>query len=496
MIQESLELKGICKSFGGIKALDDISFRLHSGMVYGLAGENGAGKSTTMKIINGAYIADKGKILADGTPVKISSPLDAQHLGVGMVYQELNMLPDLSVAENIFISHLTGSKAGYINWKKIHKQAKELLHMMEIDIDTHTRLGDLKVAHQQLVAIVRALSQNCKVVILDEPTSALTDKDGKAVIRAVKRLKDLGYIVIYISHKLQEVLEVADEIIVFRNGQKIGQYGSAELDEEKLAELIAGRKLKNKYPKKVFPRGEELLRFEHISVEGLLEDISFSVHRGEILGIAGLLGAGKTETAKALFGVFGKGHPRVAGDIYLDSKKITARQPSEAIARKIGLVPENRAEEELVTEMSILDNIILASLKDVSRLGWINRKKVKGIMDEMVAALQIKCAGVEYPVSSLSGGNQQKVVLAKWIAAQSKIVVFDEPTRGIDVGAKVAVYELMNALVEQGVGVVVMSSEIEEVLNMSDKIIILKEGKIAGTFMAREIDKAKMQIYM
>ncbi len=496
MIQERLELKGICKSFGGIKALDDISFELHSGMVYGLAGENGAGKSTTMKIINGAYTADQGEILADGKRVRIASPQDAQKMGVGMVYQELNMLPDLSVAENIFISHLTQSKTGFIDWKKLHQEARELLHMMEIDIDTHVPLGELKVAHQQLVAIVRALSRNCKVVILDEPTSALTDHDGEAVIRAVKRLKDLGYIVIYISHKLKEVLEVTDEVIVFRNGKKVGNYPSDELDESKLAELIAGRKLETKFPKKIFEKGGELLRFEHVSVEGLLDDISFSLHEGEILGIAGLLGAGKTETAKTLFGVFGTGHPHVSGTIYLNGEKIVSRQPAEAIAKKIGLVPENRAEEGLIAEMSIIDNVMLASLNDISKFGWIDRKKAKKIMREMIGALQIKCAGESAPVTSLSGGNQQKVVLAKWLAAKSKIVVFDEPTRGIDVGAKVAVYELMNTLVEQGVGVIITSSEVEEVLNMSDFMVILKEGKIAGAFDTKELTEAKMQIYM
>lgn len=496
MIEESLELKGICKSFGGIKALEDISFKLHSGMVYGLAGENGAGKSTTMKIINGAYTADHGELFADGKQVKVASPQDAQRLGVGMVYQELNMLPDLSVAENIFIAHLTENKSGYINWKNIHKEAKELLRMMEIDIDTHVPLGELKVAHQQLVAIVRALSKNCKVVILDEPTSALTDKDGEAVIRAIGRLKDLGYIVIYISHKLKEVLTVTDEVIVFRNGKKIGNYASEELDEEKLAELIAGRKLETKFPKRELKKGEELLRFENVSVKGLIQDVSFTLHKGEVLGIAGLLGAGKTETAKTLFGVFGKGHPHVRGSIYMNGEKIVSKQPSEAIAKKIGLVPENRSEEGLITEMSIIDNVMLASLGSVARFGWINQKKAQKIMLEMIGALEIKCASAEAPVTSLSGGNQQKVVLAKWLAAKSKIVVFDEPTRGIDVGAKVAVYELMNALVEQGVGVIITSSEVEEVLNMSDTMVILKEGKIAGIFDTKELTETKMQIYM
>lgn len=496
MISDNLELKGICKSFGGIKALDDINLKLHSGMVYGLAGENGAGKSTTMKIINGAYIADQGEVLVDGKLVKISSPQDAQSIGIGMVYQELNMLPDLSVGENIFISHLSSKKTGYVDWKSIHNDAKDLLNMMEIDIDTHQRLGSLKVAHQQLIAIVRALSRECKVVILDEPTSSLTDRDSESVLKAVNRLKELGYIVIYISHKLGEVLKITDEVIVFRNGKKIGNYESSSLDEESLAELIAGRKLENKFPKKVFPVGEEILRAENLSVPGYIDNVNFTLHEGEILGFAGLLGAGKTEVAKALFGVFGSGKPKLTGDIYLRGEKINPKAPRHAISRKVGLIPENRATEGLLTEMSIIENIVLPSLDSVSRFGYIDNKKVNKIMDEMKEQLEIKCGAVTNPVSSLSGGNQQKIVLAKWIAQNSKLIIFDEPTKGIDVGAKVAFYELMNTLVSEGVGVVIMSSESEEVINMSDQIVMLKEGKVTGTVHRSELDMKKLQNFI
>ena len=496
MIQESLELRGICKSFGGVQALRDIDFQLHSGMVYGLAGENGAGKSTTMKIINGAYQPDRGEILLDGTPVRFSAPLDAQRAGIGMVYQELNMLPDLSVAENVFISHLSERRSGYVDWKTLHQKTRELLESLEIDIDTHTQLGSLKVAHQQLIAIVRALSRNCKVIILDEPTSALTDKDGVQVLKTVRKLKELGYIVIYISHKLQEVLSVTDEIIVFRNGEKIGNYASGDLDEPALAELIAGRKLDSKFPKKKFPVGDELLRFEHVSVEGRVRDISFTLHKGEILGFAGLLGAGKTEVAKALFGVFGHGHPRVTGEIYLEGRRLSSRSPGEAIRSKIGLVPEDRGQEGLITGMTIFDNMLMVSLPKISRLGWLNFRKGRQIAENMVKMLEIKCNGTGQPVSSLSGGNQQKVVLAKWIAMGAKIIVFDEPTRGIDVGAKVAFYEMMNDLVSQGVGVIIMSSELEEVKNMSDSLLVLREGVISGSFASDSVQLEDIQSYL
>ena len=291
MIKESLELRHIGKSFGAVRVLDDINFKLTSGKIYGLAGENGAGKSTTMKIINGAYIADEGEIVIDGETAHFTSPLSAQEAGIGMVYQELNMLPDLSVAENVFISRLSDRKSGYINWNSLHERTGELLKMLDLKLDTHTRLGELKVAHQQLVAIVRALSIECKVVILDEPTSALTEKDSAIVLDAVRRLKELGYIIIYISHKLQEMLTATDEIIVFRNGKKIGQYESKTLDEERLSELIAGRKLEAKFPKKRYPQGKELLRFDHVCVEGYLEDISFTLYEGDILGFATVGGA-------------------------------------------------------------------------------------------------------------------------------------------------------------------------------------------------------------
>ena len=496
MIKDKLELRGIGKSFNGVKVLDNIGFELHSGKVYGLAGENGAGKSTTMKILNGAYIADEGEILVDGERVTISSPQDAQDLGIGMVYQELGLLPDLNVAENIFISHLSEKKSGYINWKTIHRRSKELLQSLEIDIDTKARLGDLKVAYQQLIAITRALSKTCKVVILDEPTSSLTDKDSQIVLRAVRRLKELGYIIIYISHKLKEVLDITDEVIVFRNGKQIGKYESKDLDEDSLAELIAGRKLENKFPKSRFSRGKELLKAEHLSVPGMLYDVSFELHTGEILGFAGLMGAGKTETAKTLFGVFGSGNPKAAGSIYLEGKPIRLNNPHDAITNGIGLVPESRGAEGLLTELSISDNVVLASLDKVSNIGWINEKAIARILAEKKEQLEIKWNSTKNPVNSLSGGNQQKIVLAKWLAAQSKVIIFDEPTKGIDVGAKVAVYELMNELVREGVGIIIMSSESEEIYNMADRVIVMKEGHMTITADTKDLSFEQMQEYL
>ena len=496
MIDKVLALRGIGKSFNGVTVLDNINIRLESGTVYGLAGENGAGKSTLMKIINGAYIADEGEIFVDGKKVAITSPQDAQDIGIGMVYQELGLLPDLNVAENIFISHLSENRAGYIKWKDIHSKSEALLRELEIDIDTHTRLGDLKVAYQQLIAITRALSKTCKLLILDEPTSSLTDRDSKIVLKAVKRLKDLGYIIIYISHKLDEVLSITDKVIVLRNGKQIGNYEAKDLTEDELAELIAGRKLEKKFPKVRFTRGSGIMEVENLTVPGMLKDVSFKLYQGEILGIAGLMGAGKTEIAKTLFGIFGKGNPHYSGKIVLNGKDIRLRSPADAIENSIGLVPENRATEGLLTGMSIMDNTILASLGKVSKGGWINQKMVDSIIDDKKTELEIKCGSPRNPVSTLSGGNQQKVVLAKWLTAQSKVIIFDEPTKGIDVGAKVAFYELMNDLVKKGVGIIMMSSELDEVYNMSDRIIVMKEGSISYTTETSKITLEELKKYL
>ena len=493
MIKECLELKNVCKIFGGIKVVDNISFALHAGKIYGLAGENGAGKSTTMKIINGAYTADGGQILIDGTETHITSPQDAQKLGIGMVYQELNMLPDLSVTENIFISHLTSSRCGYINWKNLHGRARELLAMLDLDIDPKVRLGTLKVAQQQLIAITRALSRDCKLIILDEPTSALTDKDAEIVNRAVMKLKELGYIVIYITHKLSEMLSVTDEVIVFKNGEKIGQYPSSELTVDSLAGMIAGRKLAVKFPKKRFPRGKEILRAEHISIDGILDDISFTLYEGEILGFAGLLGAGKSEITKFLFGVYGSGKHKIRGKLFYEGKEVNFRDPRNAIAGKIGLVPENRGVEGLITEMSIFNNILLPSIDVQSHYGVVDESSERKTVAQMIQELEIKCVNQNQKVGNLSGGNQQKVVLGKWIAAGSRVIIFDEPTRGIDVGAKVAFYNIMNDLVEQGIGVIITSSEIEEVFSMSDTLVILKEKAMRGVLNTRDIELKEIE---
>lgn len=483
---ETMKLEHISKFFDNTIAVSDVGFSLSKGKVYSIIGENGAGKSTIVKIMNGTYRQDKGDIYINNKKVQFTSPSDAADHGVGMVYQELHLLPNLSVTENIFVSQLTSNKLGIINWKILREKAQKYMDTFHVQINPDELVGNLKVAHQQIVAIIRAYAMDSRVMILDEPTSALPAKDIGAVKDVVKKLRELDCIVIYISHKLEEVLEMSDEIIAMRNGEKVGEFHAGEMTKERMVELIAGRTLKNKFPKKDLEKGGELLRFENVSVKGLLEDVSFTLYKGEILGFSGLLGAGKTEVAQTLFGVYGNDFE---GKIFLGGKEFIPQNPKKAVEKKIGLIPENRASEGLILDHSVKDNALMACIKNYSTGGWINNrscgKKVAGLVD----ALKVKCGSVELPVRTLSGGNQQKVVLAKWLAAESDIVIFDEPTRGIDVGAKYEIYNLMNDLAEQGVGVIIMSSEVDEVLGMADRAVILKDGMVKGIIKSKEVSE-------
>ena len=486
---KSIRLEHITKIFDSTIAVSDVGFEMKQGKVYSIVGENGAGKSTIVKIMNGTYEPSSGEIFINEKRAKLNSPADAADHGIGMVYQELHLLPNLSVTENIFISRLTENKTGIIDWKKLDEKAREYLELFNLKIDIHTLVGKLKVAYQQIVAIIRSYAMNSRVVILDEPTSALPAKDIGMVLDVVRKLVELGCIVVYISHKLDEVLEISDEIIAMRNGRKIGEYHAAEITKYRLIELIAGRSIENKFPKQHFKQEDEILRFEHVTVPGYLEDISFTLYRGEILGFSGLLGAGKTEVAKTILGVFGRNY---SGNIYLYGKKLITRSPKDVIAHKIGLVPENRALEGLILEHSVRDNTISASLSAYSRFGLLKNGAIGNMVERLIQSLKIKCPGMRTSVRNLSGGNQQKVVLAKWMAAESGLIIFDEPTRGIDVGAKFEIYNLMNGLVEKGVGIMLMSSEADEVLGMADRVVVLKDGRVKKIINSEEMTEEEL----
>lgn len=485
----TMKLENIFKYFDGTAVVKDVSFSMEKGKIYSIIGENGAGKSTVVKIMNGTYAQEKGSMYINEKEVAFSSPSDAAHHGIGMVYQELHLLPNLSVTENIFVSHLTDNKFGIVNWKLLREKAQRYMEMFNLEIDPDALVGELKIAHQQIVAIIRTYAMDNRVMILDEPTSALPVKDIGSVLSVVKKLIELGCIIIYISHKLDEVLEISDEIIAMRNGEKIGEFHAGEMSKNKMVELIAGKSIEKKFPKKHFEQKEELLRFENVTVPGFLENISFSLHRGEILGFSGLLGAGKTEIAKTLFGIFGTNY---TGDIYLNGKKYFPKNPKNAIHNKIGLVPENRASEGLILEHSVKNNAVASCMGEHSSFGWFNGKGISELVNRLVQELRIKCSSILSQVRTLSGGNQQKVVLSKWMAANADFIIFDEPTRGIDVGAKFEIYNLMNALVEKGVGVIIMSSELDEVLGMADRTVVLKEGKIIDIVASGEITEEEI----
>lgn len=435
--KNALFMKNITKQFFGVTVLDDVDFEVRAGEIHGLLGENGAGKSTLMKILNGALAPTKGSIIIDGKEIKASSPIEAKAAGIAMVYQELNLFPHLSVAENICAECMPRTKVGLVDWKAMKEIANAQLERMKIKLDVSERLDKLSVAQQQIVAIVRALIGECKVLILDEPTSALPKADVKDLFEVMHRLKSEGIAIIFISHKLDEVLEITDRLTILNNGHKVNMVETNSVSEKELAEMIVGKDIKNKYPKQLFEPGEEILRFEHVSVENKLNDISFNLRKGEVLGIVGLMGAGKTEIAKLIFGALVNDKKVIQGKIHIFGEERVFGSPIEAVKNGIGLISENRADEGLLLIHDIKMNISTPALRILSKNGFVKEKEEKNVVQDLITRLQIKCGSYSQLVRSLSGGNQQKVVIAKWFASRAKLVLFDEPTRGIDVGAKV-----------------------------------------------------------
>jgi len=471
-----LEAKSLTKRFPGVLAVDNVNFDLLKGEIHGLVGENGAGKSTFVKMLDGSYRPDEGKVILNGQEIKLNSPQEANQKGIGMVYQELMLLPHLSVAENICLSWLILEKKKRIDWKELYDIASKQLKKLGIDYNVREKVSNLTVAQQQIISIARALASNCQLLILDEPTSALSTKDVNNLFQVMKKLKKQGVAIIFISHRLEEVLEIADRLTVLRDSRKIGTFHIGDLTEDKIAELIVGRPVRDKYPKSnITALDEELLRLENIKVKDKLFNTSLYLRKGEILGIVGALGAGKTELALILFGAY---KIRSEGKIFFENKKLLVKSPENAIKKGIALVPEDRRGSGLILNNGVRFNISLPILGKINKLGFIKTKKEKNITKDFVKKLKINCTSIEQIVETLSGGNQQKVVLSKCLAAQAKLVIMDEPTRGIDVGAKVEIYKLINELAQKGVSVILLSSEVPEIYGMSDRIIVLHRGKI------------------
>ena len=485
--QTLIRAEGVRKEFPGVLALNDVDFTLRSGEVHVLLGENGAGKSTLIKIFSGLYKKDGGRIFIDGKETEIGTPLEALKLGISTIYQEFNLVQTLTVAENIFLGK-EKMKGRLIDWKRMYSEANSLLESLDMHVDSRTAVRDLGVAEKQMVEIAKALSEKAKVLILDEPTAVLTAREIEKLFAIIKNLRSQGVGIIYISHRLEEIPLVADRVTVLRDGALVGTIGIDDGDQATWIRMMVGRELKDKFPARQVERGEELLRVENLCREGVLDNISFTLHRGEVLGVAGLVGAGRTELGRAIFGA-----DKVSGGrIFLHGKAIKISSPSDAIANRICYLPEDRKSHGVVLILSVGNNLTLASLDRLSFKNIINRKKEKKLADEYVAKLQIRTPGLDRKVMFLSGGNQQKVVIAKWLCAESDLFIFDEPTRGIDVGAKVEVYLLINELVRQGAGVIMISSELPEVLGMSDHILVMRKGRVTGEFKREEATQEKI----
>jgi len=484
-----LSIKSISKYFPGVKALDNVSFDVVKGHIHALVGENGAGKSTLIKILSGVYKANEGSISFKGKDVSISSPLEAQQLGISVVHQELKLVGTLSVAENIFLGRpqLTDSLklVSLVDWRKQYRKAKELLDRLNVHVDLNQTVNKLSVAQQQIVEICKALSFESDLIIMDEPSATLTVKELDVLFKILQMLKDRGVTIIYISHRLEEVFKIADRVTVLRDGRHIGTCEVNEVDRKLLISMMVGRELENEYPKQKFPMGDVLLEVKNLNRKNVLYDIGFSLKKGEVLGIAGLVGAGRTELARAIFGA----DKKTTGDIFISGKKVEINSVNDAISKKIALVPEDRKQHGLVLGMKVKENISLVGINKILKGLVLSRDKEKQLAQSFIEKLRIVTPSEEREVKYLSGGNQQKVVLAKWLAVDSDVIIFDEPTRGIDVGAKAEIYKLLNKLAEEGKGVIMISSELPEILGMCDRILVMHDGRITGEVVREDANQ-------
>jgi ribose transport system ATP-binding protein len=471
-----LAMKEITKQYPGVLALDRVNFELLSGEVHCLLGENGAGKSTLMKILAGALAKNGGSIAIDGHEVLLNSPADAQRAGIGMIYQDFKLVPELSVAENILLGNEpTRGTSPLIDVGRMHAAARAALSQMGEEIPTTARVSSLSVAQRQIVEIAKALSKRVRILAMDEPSAALTEKELANLFAVIRRLKAEGVGVIYISHRLEEIFEIGDRVTILRDGAFIHSCLISEVDRHSLVKWMVGRELEQEYPKVDLVRGEELLRVEHLNA-GMLKDINCSLYRGEILGCAGLVGAGRSELASVIFGAA----PRESGKVIFDGAEIAPRSPREAIDLGIGLLTEDRNKYGLIMHMSVRENISLSNLRKVVKRFFIHRPTEEQVARQFSDELRIKTPSIEQEVEHLSGGNRQKVVLARWLFTRSKLLIFDEPTSGIDVGVKYEIYQLINRLAKEGIGVMVISSELPELLGISDRVLVMHEGRVAG----------------
>jgi rhamnose transport system ATP-binding protein len=477
-----LKLTGVSKVFPGVKALDGIDFDITEGEVHALLGENGAGKSTLIKILSGVYQPDGGAIELDGAPATFATPQEAQKSGIATIYQELLLFPDLTVAENIFMGHAPRNRFGAIDWPQLRKKARKLLASLDIhDLDVNKEVGALTIGNRQRVEIAKALSHDARILIMDEPTAALTEHDVKRLFGIVRLLRDRGVAVIYISHRLEEVFLLADRVTVLRDGVFVATKPVADTDHGDLIHMMVGRRIEALFPKGESKIGDVVLEAENIERPPNTKNISMKLRAGEILGFAGLVGSGRTEFAQVLFGIT----PAKSGKISIDGKTVTIGSPGDAKALGIAYVPEDRGRHGLIKPMQLVENISMAVLKGISKRSFLNRPAERELAEENIKKFSIRASGIEQVAGKLSGGNQQKVVLSKWLATEPRILIMDEPTRGIDVGAKAEIHRLMGELARAGMAIIMISSELPEIMGMSDRILVMRGGSIV-----MEVDRA------
>lgn len=473
--QYLLEMKGISKSFPGVKALQNVGLQLKAGEVHALLGENGAGKSTLIKVLGGIYHPEEGEIFIEGQQMNIDSVVAAREAGVSIVHQELVLVPYMTVAENIFLGREPGNKMN-VNRKQMAEEAQKLLDAYEMNIDANVLVERLTIAQQQMVEIVKAISFNSKILVMDEPTSSISDKEVGFLFETMRALTKKGVGIIYISHKMSELEEICDRVTVMRDGQTVGTKVVKKTSKDDLIALMVGRELTNYYTRDYLEPGEVILKCEHISDGKMAKDANFELRKGEIVGFAGLVGAGRSETMKAIFGLA----PHMTGEVYVEGKQVHIKSPIDALKYGIALVPESRKEEGLYKVQSVRFNSTIEVLQQFLKRLHLNAKKEEEITQKYIDMMATKTPGQEQVIGNLSGGNQQKVMIGRWLATTPKILILDEPTRGVDVGAKAEIYSIMNDLVKQGMSIIMISSELPEIINMSDRIYVMYDGRVTG----------------
>ena len=485
-----IEMRGIDKSFGGNAVLKEAGFLLDHGEIHALMGENGAGKSTLMKILTGVYTKDAGQVIVDGQEVYYKNPQEAEKAGIVFIHQELNVLFDLTVEENMFLGKEIHGRFGVCDKKAMRAEVRKILDRLGVSIDPQQRMSELSVGQQQMIEIAKALMVDAKVIIMDEPTAALTQSETEVLFQVVRSLKEKGVSIVYISHRMEEIFELCDRITVLRDGSYIDTKRIQDTDMNDVVKMMIGREIGERYPLREASIGEVVFKVEGLTCPGVFKDVSFEVHAGEVLGVSGLMGAGRTEIMQAIFGNM----PHVTGKLFLNGEEIHNHNPGQAMKNGIGFITEDRKTEGLMLEESIRKNISLANLGRISRRGVLRKKEERELVQKGIEELHIKCFGPEHECGRLSGGNQQKVVFAKWIYTDPKVLILDEPTRGVDIGAKKEIYNIINDLAAKGVAIIMVSTELPEVLGMADRIMVVREGLVRGILSKEEADQENIMI--